>query len=43
MRSAAASTGEFTVTATEDLSMLADATLASYDVVMFALTSGDCR
>ena len=41
MRSAAGSTGEFTVTATEDLSMLADATLASYDVVMFALTSGE--
>src|SRR5262245_37181139 len=41
MRSAAGSTGEFTVTATEDLSMLAEATFASYDVVMFALTSGE--
>jgi type 1 glutamine amidotransferase len=40
MRSLAASNA-FTVTATEDLSLLAEATLASYDVVMFALTSGE--
>ena len=33
MRSLASSTSEFTVVATEDLSMLAEGTLASYDVV----------
>jgi type 1 glutamine amidotransferase len=38
---AAGSTGGFTVAATEDLSMLSDATLSSYDIVMFALTSGE--
>ena len=41
MRSLAASTNEFTVVATEDLSVVAQPTLASYDVVMFALTSGE--
>jgi type 1 glutamine amidotransferase len=41
VRSLATSTNEFTVAATEDLSVLAPATLASYDVVMFALTSGE--
>jgi type 1 glutamine amidotransferase len=41
MRSLAASTNAFTVVATEDLSVLAEPTLASYDVVMFALTSGE--
>jgi type 1 glutamine amidotransferase len=41
MRSLAASTNEFTVIATEDLSVVAQPTLASYDVVMFALTSGE--
>jgi hypothetical protein len=41
MRSLAASTGEFTITATEDLSALSQANLGGYDVVMFALTSGE--
>jgi type 1 glutamine amidotransferase len=41
MRSLAGSTGEFSVVPTEDLSVLAEPTLASYDVVMFALTSGE--
>jgi len=36
-----ASSGEFTVTATEDLSSISAATLASYDVLFFALTSGE--
>jgi type 1 glutamine amidotransferase len=37
----AASSGEFVVTFTEDLRDLAAARLASFDVVMFALTSGE--
>jgi type 1 glutamine amidotransferase len=41
VRNLATSTNEFTVAATEDLSVLAPATLAFYDVVMFALTSGE--
>lgn len=41
MRSLAASTGDFTITATEELSALSRANLAGYDVVMFALTSGE--
>ena len=41
MDSLAASTGAFTVTATEDLSSISASTLGSYDVVMFALTSGE--
>ena len=41
LRSLAASTGEFTVTATEDLSALSPASLAAHDVVIFALTSGE--
>jgi type 1 glutamine amidotransferase len=36
-----ASTGEFTVTATEDLAAVSSANLSSYDVVFFALTSGE--
>ncbi|MCC7009736.1 MAG: ThuA domain-containing protein [Acidobacteria bacterium] len=36
-----ASTGAFTVTMTEDLEVLQAATLSTYDVLMFALTSGD--
>jgi type 1 glutamine amidotransferase len=41
LRGLAQSTGEFTVTATEDLSALSPASLAAHDVVMFALTSGE--
>jgi type 1 glutamine amidotransferase len=41
MRSLAASTREFSVTATEDLAALSSASLAAHDVVMFALTSGE--
>jgi type 1 glutamine amidotransferase len=41
MRTLAASGGELTVTATEDLSLLSRASLADYAVVMFALTSGE--
>jgi type 1 glutamine amidotransferase len=41
MNSLAASTGEFTVNATEDLSALSAETLGGYDVIMFALTSGE--
>jgi type 1 glutamine amidotransferase len=37
----AASRGEFTVTATEDLSAVTAASLAGYDVLFFALTSGE--
>ena len=40
LRSLAAS-NQFAVTSTEDLSMLSAANLAGYDVVMFALTSGE--
>jgi len=35
------STGGFTVAATEDLSTIGTASLASYDVVFFALTTGE--
>jgi type 1 glutamine amidotransferase len=35
------SSSEFTVTATEDLSSISAATLANYDVLFFALTSGE--
>ena len=35
------STGEFRITATEDLSTLTDAGLAGFDVLFFALTSGE--
>lgn len=41
MRALTASGGEFTVTATEDVSTLSRTTLADYGVVMFALTSGE--
>jgi type 1 glutamine amidotransferase len=41
VRSLSASTREFSVTATEDLASLSRATLATHDVVMFALTSGE--
>jgi type 1 glutamine amidotransferase len=41
MSSLAASTGEFTVTATEELSVVTASTLATYDVLVFALTSGE--
>jgi type 1 glutamine amidotransferase len=36
-----AASGGFTVTATDDLSVMTSATLAGYDVVFFALTSGE--
>jgi type 1 glutamine amidotransferase len=41
LRHLAMTTGEFTLTPTEDLSTLSAPTLASYDVVMFALTTGE--
>ena len=41
MASLAASTGAFSVTATEDLSLINADTLRAYDVLMFALTSGE--
>jgi type 1 glutamine amidotransferase len=41
MAGLAASTGEFSVVATEDLSTLSADNLRTYDVVMFALTSGE--
>jgi type 1 glutamine amidotransferase len=37
----ATSTGAFTVNATEDLSAISAATLAAYDVLFFALTTGE--
>jgi type 1 glutamine amidotransferase len=37
----AASSGEFTVTATEDVTSITAATLAGYDVLFFALTTGE--
>jgi type 1 glutamine amidotransferase len=41
MAGLAASSGAFTVTATEDLSAITAASLANYDVLFFALTSGE--
>ena len=41
MAALGATNGEFTVTATEDLGALSAANLASYDVLFFALTSGE--
>jgi type 1 glutamine amidotransferase len=41
MANLAATTGEFRVTATEDLSMLSASSLANFDVLFFALTSGE--
>jgi type 1 glutamine amidotransferase len=37
----AASTGAFTITATEDVSAIGAASLAGYDVLFFAMTSGE--
>jgi type 1 glutamine amidotransferase len=41
LASLASTTGEFRVTATEDLSTLTSSGLAAYDVLFFALTSGE--
>jgi hypothetical protein len=41
LTSLGASSGEFTVTATEDVAAITAATLADYDVLFFALTSGE--
>jgi uncharacterized protein len=41
MTTLAASAGDFTITPTEDLSLLGTSTLANYDVLFFALTSGE--
>jgi len=41
LTSLGSSSGEFTVTATEDVSAVNAATLANYDVLFFALTSGE--
>jgi len=41
MTGLAASTGEFTVTTTENLSTVSASSLAAYDVICFALTSGE--
>jgi type 1 glutamine amidotransferase len=41
MSALAASTGGFTITVTEDLSLLSASGLAGYDVLFFALTSGE--
>jgi type 1 glutamine amidotransferase len=41
MSNLAASTGDFTVTATEQLSSINSSTLAGFDVLFFALTSGE--
>jgi type 1 glutamine amidotransferase len=41
MGSLATSTGEFTVTSTEQLSAISESGLAGYDVLFFALTSGE--
>jgi type 1 glutamine amidotransferase len=41
MTGLATSTGEFTVTHTEQLSAISEAGLAAYDVLFFALTSGE--
>ena len=41
MANLAASSGEFSLAATEDLSTLSADSLRNYDVVMFALTSGE--
>jgi type 1 glutamine amidotransferase len=43
MAALAASSGNFTVTATEDLSSLSASSLAAYDVLFFALTSGELQ
>jgi type 1 glutamine amidotransferase len=41
MATLSASTGQFTVTMTEDVSAVASASLAAHDVVFFALTTGE--
>src|SRR3954469_11283718 len=41
MSGLAASTGTFTVTATEDVSSVTASALSSYDVIFFALTTGE--
>jgi type 1 glutamine amidotransferase len=41
MTSLAASTGTFTVTTTEDVSSITSTTLSAYDVIFFALTTGE--
>ena len=41
MNALAASSGEFTVTTTEDVSAITASTLAGYDVLFFALTTGE--
>jgi type 1 glutamine amidotransferase len=41
MNGLAASTGTFTVTTTEDVSSITSTTLSSYDVIFFALTTGE--
>jgi type 1 glutamine amidotransferase len=41
MTSLAASTGQFTVVATEDITAITRGALASYDVLFFALTTGE--
>lgn len=41
MNAMASSSGEFTVTMTEDVSAITASTLAGYDVLFFALTSGE--
>jgi type 1 glutamine amidotransferase len=41
MAGLASSSGEFTITATEDLALISAATLAAFDVVFFANTSGE--
>lgn len=41
MSALAASSGEFTVTATEDTTSITATTLANYDVLFFALTTGE--
>ena len=41
MTGLAASTGTFTVTTTEDVSSITAGTLSSYDVIFFALTTGE--
>jgi type 1 glutamine amidotransferase len=41
MAGLAASTGEFTLSVTEDLSTISASSLSAYDVIVFALTSGE--
>jgi type 1 glutamine amidotransferase len=41
MRSLAASTGQFTVDETEDISSITRSSLAGYDILFFALTTGE--